>query len=283
MIKTRVFTDKNYKGIFVNDRTIRIALDSSQPIQELNFPEFYDVKITDHCRGKCPQCYMDSNPTDKHSINPVNKIIDFFGSMSLNERPFQVAIGGGEPTSHPEFINILETFHKLGIVPNYTTNGMFIEKEFMELCDIVAATEKYCGGVALSCHEHLEKYWVEAAKLLHSHDIPLNFHIIISDKKSIDRFIDIYYKWDKMIDFFVLLPYTSQGRAPYKDIDWDYLCSVAPDDCSKIAFGAGFHKNLLKDDHNFNVSLYDPEILSKFLDLKDMKLYPSSFDLKPIN
>ena len=50
-----------------------------------------------------------------------------------------------------------------------------------------------------------------------------------------------------------------------------------PEDTSKIAFGANFHPYLAENMDKFNVSLYDPESMSKFLDLETMKVYPSSF------
>lgn len=52
-----------------------------------------------------------------------------------------------------------------------------------------------------------------------------------------------------------------------------------PENQSQIAFGANFYPYLLKGGHNIKVALYEPEIMSKFLDLKDMKVYPSSFNL----
>ena len=54
MIKVRIFPEHNYKGIYFNDKTMRIALDPTKPITELTFPEFYDVKITGYCEGECP-------------------------------------------------------------------------------------------------------------------------------------------------------------------------------------------------------------------------------------
>ena len=58
MIKTRVFPEHNYKGIHVNGKTIRIALDPKKPIDELRYPEFYDVKVTPYCEGNCPYCFV---------------------------------------------------------------------------------------------------------------------------------------------------------------------------------------------------------------------------------
>ncbi|KKM13624.1 hypothetical protein LCGC14_1714320 [marine sediment metagenome] len=275
MIKTREFKEHNYRAIWYNGKTIRIALNPDKPITELDYPEFYDVKITGYCEGECPWCYMDSKKTDSHYENIIQKIKGYFGSMTKNQRPFQVAIGGGEPTDHPDFIESLKTFKELGIEPNYTTNGMWVDSD--NNIEILAATKKYCGGVAVSCHPHLS--WKRVAKILWSQDAKLNFHIIISDKPSIDYFKEIYDEWNKSVDYFVLLPYGNQGRAEEKDIDWEYLLKVLPDDHSKIAFGANFYSYLIQGNHNIKVSLYEPEIMSKFLDLEDMGLYKSSFNL----
>jgi pyruvate-formate lyase-activating enzyme len=245
------------------------------------------LKVTGNCEGSCPYCYMSSEPGE-HYKDIVQKVRDFFGPMTLNQRPFQVALGGGEPTSHPDFINLLRVLkEELDICPNYTTNGMWIKRpkiseygglSFSER-KILVATEKYCGGVAVSCHPHLKDYWSNAAFFYSGNNVKLNFHIIISDKESIDYFCDIYKEWSEIIDYFVLLPYGSQGRAKKKEIDWEYLIHRLPDDQSKLAFGANFYPYLLKGGHNIKVNLYEPEIMSKFLDLKDMKLYPSSFNL----
>ena len=63
---------------------------AKKEITELDFPEFYDVKITDHCKGKCPYCYMNSLPTVPHFDDIVGKTGRFFGNMTRNQRPFQV-------------------------------------------------------------------------------------------------------------------------------------------------------------------------------------------------
>ena len=273
MIKTRKFPESNYKAIWHNGKTIRIALDPSRPITELEYPEFYDVKITGYCEGECPYCYMDSKKTDGHYKNAVEKIYNFFGPMSENQRPFQVAIGGGEPTTHPDFVSILKAFKNLGIEPNYTTNGMMVDDGLAE------TTSELCGGVAVSCHPHLWYEWTAAADIFNRHNVRLNFHMIISDRYSIDLFANEYRDWKDSIEYFVLLPYGNQGRAPKKDIDWKYLIGKLPENTSQIAFGANFYPHLMQGGHNIKVSLYEPEIMSKFLDLNDMRIYPSSFNL----
>lgn len=93
MIKTRIFPESNYKSIWFNGKTIRIALDPTKPITELEYPEFYDIKITGKCQGQCPWCYMDSKVEDQNYDNVVEKVLKYFSPMDSNQRPFQVALG----------------------------------------------------------------------------------------------------------------------------------------------------------------------------------------------
>lgn len=271
-MKIRIFKDKNYKGIYLNGKTLRLALNPKKPILELDYPEFYDVKITDYCTGKCPYCYQNSMPNIAHYNNIVSKIQSFFGKMSENEKPFQVAIGGGNPNQHPDFIKSLEVFNEMEITPNYTTNGIGLTSK------ILKATKKYCGGVAVSTHEHLKKHWIKAINLLYN-NTKLNLHHIISDKASIDKMKNILDSYDKCIDYIVLLPYIAQGRAKPKKINYNYLEKTLDNmNIDKIAFGAKFYDFVKVRKQKYDISLYEPEILSKYLDLKDMKIYNSSFN-----
>jgi organic radical activating enzyme len=276
MVKTRTLPENNYRAIYFNGKTIRVALDKSKPITELSYPEFYDVKLTGKCRGGCEFCYMDSKEQDSHyNISGIDK---FFGNMTDNQKPFQIAIGGGNPNSHPKFIELLKKTFELGITPNYTTNGMDITDE------IIQATKKYCGGVAISCHSHLAQYWRNATERLLGNGVIVNFHLIISDKDSVNNFITIYKEYKNKIDYFVLLPYITQGRA--KQIDTvgskNYLFEkLKKINLNKIAFGANFYKDI-KQRPWIKASLYAPEGFSKYLDLKDMKVYKSSFNLTEV-
>ncbi len=85
-----------------------------------------------------------------------------------------------------------------------------------------------------------------------------------------------------MIKYFVLLPLTAQGRATESFVDWNYLEKNIDGSPTDIAFGANFYPYLCKDPNRFKVSLYEPEILSKYLDLKTMNIYPSSFSNRVI-
>ena len=274
MIKIRIFPESNYKAFHLSDgTTLRFALNPNKDITELEYPEFYDVKITSHCKGACEYCYQSSAPKT-HDRNIVEKFYNFFSPLSDNKKPFQIAFGGGEPTSHPDFIKVLEACQSLGITPNYTTNGMHISEPLLE------DTKRLCGGVAVSTHPHLESFWKPAVDAFLAKDIFTNLHCIISDKASIDSFSQIYKNYHNRIKYFVLLPLSAQGRCKEAQIDWDYLKQSITGSPPDVAFGANFYPYL--KDGRFNVSMYEPEILSKYLDLETMKVYPSSFSTKEL-
>jgi len=83
------------------------------------YPELIDIKITDFCTKRCNYCYQDSNLSGLHAK------IDYGIYMALKDmKVFEVALGGGEPTDHPEIVSILNNFRQCGIVPNFSTKKL---------------------------------------------------------------------------------------------------------------------------------------------------------------
>jgi len=271
-MKVRVLPESNYRAIYSNGKTLRLAIDPRLPIKQLDYPEFYDVKITSACNGGCPYCYQSSNSDGEHYADVPEKVRRLFGGMTENQRPFQVAIGGGEPTLHPQFDEICKTFSELGIDPNYTTNGTSMTDAVME------TTMRYVNGVAVSCHEHLP--WRDGVRTLLDAGIYTNLHIIISDDASVDSFLAIRNEFAGKVKYFVLLPMVAQGRATSEMTCWPYLREQlgALDSRKDIAFGAMFYPYLR--DVDWGISLYEPEAMSRYLVMDDeMRQYPSSFSI----
>jgi len=84
-------------------------------------PELVDLKITDKCIKNCPFCYQGSTPTGGHA--KMSYVIHIANTLS-ELKVFEIAIGGGEPTLHPEFINILEYLNQSGIIANFSTGSI---------------------------------------------------------------------------------------------------------------------------------------------------------------
>lgn len=101
------------------------------------YPELVDIKITNKCNKGCNFCYQNSVPEGKHAkFSDVVRLADILSRWKV----FEVAIGGGEPTLHPRFEDIIKYFRSKGIIPNVSTRNLDIKDK-----DITN-----CGGVAFS-------------------------------------------------------------------------------------------------------------------------------------
>lgn len=98
----------------------KIRFGSSHIGKSIN-PELVDIKITDYCDRGCPFCYQDSTPDGKHAkLDDIKKIAGILGELQC----FEVAIGGGEPTKHPDFAGIVEIFRGQDIASNFSTGTL---------------------------------------------------------------------------------------------------------------------------------------------------------------
>lgn len=91
------------------------------PPEKASSPELVDIKITDFCPYGCEFCYQASTQKGQHANSfDIHQIAKSLSTLKV----FEVAIGGGEPTLHPEFERILEHFNENGIVANFTTKNL---------------------------------------------------------------------------------------------------------------------------------------------------------------
>lgn len=274
----RIRKQGNYKSFFTNSyKTIRLT--DGVPVT----PELEDVAINNKCLANCSYCYTSALKTGENFDNVVIKAETVWGSLKLNDRPFQIAIGGaGEPTMHPDFIPFVKKVRDLEIIPNYTTNGMHITDELLE------ATEIYCGGVALSWHPHIEKVFHAAANKLSTIDTKLNFHVILGTEQSLLDLKSLYYKYENIVDYFVILPYQAVGRGKAIETEKIWLETfywISAVNSKKFAFGALFYDFLKSHDIPLEMSIYNPEIYSgyRMMDNNYKTLYKSSYDVTEKN
>lgn len=106
-----------------NGTKIRMSFGEGQAVEpeKARTPELVDVKITDYCPYGCEFCYQDSTAAGEHA--PKERVSSLAFALS-QMKVFEVAIGGGEPTLHPDFVEILHAFRRNGIVPNFTTKNL---------------------------------------------------------------------------------------------------------------------------------------------------------------
>lgn len=124
---------------------------NNKPKNKAISPELADIKITDFCPYACNFCYQDSTLDGKHaSLDNIKHIANELRKAQV----FEVALGGGETTLHPNFVEILKIFSENKIVPNFTTKNLNLIKQ-SNFSEII----KYCGAMAFSVQslEDMEK------------------------------------------------------------------------------------------------------------------------------
>ncbi|MCY1703906.1 radical SAM protein [Deinococcus sp. SL84] len=81
-------------------------------------PELVDINVTDFCSVGCAFCYRGSDTRGEHAtLENLATIAQRLGKAGV----FEVALGGGEITEHPHFLQMLPLFHEAGLVTNFTT------------------------------------------------------------------------------------------------------------------------------------------------------------------
>lgn len=87
-------------------------------------PEALHVSITDHCDQRCKGCFF-SNPRPGRQADRwmawelFTRIIE----EAAAHRVFQIALGGGEPLSHPLLQDMVAQITRKGMVASLTSNG----------------------------------------------------------------------------------------------------------------------------------------------------------------
>lgn len=148
----------------------------------LCLPSLLDVGVMGHCKHKCPFCYQGHENKPNMKIEDFKTIID---QVKLHTN--QVALGGrGDPNHHENFKEIVSYARKNDVVPNYTTSGIGLTDEQVEI-------SKMCGAVAVS--DYGEPYTYKALKMLMDAGIKTNIHLMFS-KDRYDKIIKILHGYD---------------------------------------------------------------------------------------
>ena len=107
-------------------------------------PESMDIKITNKCDMGCQFCHENSTPDGLHGDIMNLKFIETLLPYT------ELAIGGGNPLTHPDLIPFLEKCKALKLVPSITINQYhFMKPEYQELIDKLV-NEKLIYGLGVS-------------------------------------------------------------------------------------------------------------------------------------
>ncbi len=87
------------------------------------------IDVTDQCDMCCPTCYASSGKGNYLSLEKIEKMMDFFQDREDNKAEI-LQISGGEPTTHPDILKIIELSKKKNFkYVMLNTNGLRIAKD----------------------------------------------------------------------------------------------------------------------------------------------------------
>ncbi len=165
----KIFANKDYE-IYFNTKTgleVTRGADGKEDPFSLYLPSLLDIGVMGHCKHKCEFCYQG------HANKPNMKIEDFKTIIDqVKHHTNQIALGGrGDPNHHENFKEIIEYTRASGVVPNYTTSGIDLTDEQIEI-------SKMCGAVAVS--DYGNPYTYDALRKFMDAGIKTNIHLIFS-------------------------------------------------------------------------------------------------------
>ena len=137
-------------GRYKNGNFVTTILSDGTKIRETkddefipSFAENMDIKLTNKCDGGCAWCHEGSSINGKHGDILNEKFIDTL-------HPYQeIAIGGGDATSHPDLIPFLQKLKEKKVIANMTVNQIHFEKKHELIKKLVDEKLIYGLGVSL--------------------------------------------------------------------------------------------------------------------------------------
>jgi len=232
------------------------------------------LHYTTDCNLNCPMCYRPRKTYKNKSFDWFMKLIPY-----ISELTEQVAVGGGEPFMHPEFVrDFSKECVNNGLICNVTTNGTLPMRDYVENVEMVSVsydkykyeylmpylinTKQLRGVTRIGCNllmdnSHLDKpyYFMQLLNILFTAKIERIFALYPKNWTPLDilKFRAIYYAPTFKYKHFYVDDLTNMILTQNKYQGWDKPCHFAKDiisiDEKGYVYGCSFDKKpLLKLD-----------------------------------
>lgn len=114
------------------------------------FPESIDLKITNYCENNCPMCHESSNINGAHA----NLNHPFLTTLYKGT---ELAIGGGNPLSHPQLNTFLYLMKIKGVICNMTINEIDFVKNKERIKKLIDDKLIYGLGISLLNEKYVDE------------------------------------------------------------------------------------------------------------------------------
>lgn len=194
MIFNKAFKNENYELYFNSLTGVELLMGANGKPDPfcLELPSLIDIGVMGTCKHKCYFCYQGHINKPNMKLEDYKSIID-----QVKHHTNQVALGGrGDPNHHENFKEIVEYSRINGVIPNYTTSGIGLTDEHIEI-------SKMCGAVAVSDYDR--DYTYDAIARFIEAGIKTNIHLIFN-KTTFEKCTKILHghnPWKKFTTYLV--------------------------------------------------------------------------------
>ena len=129
--------------IYSDGTKIKETFDPNDDHFTYEFPESFDLKITDYCDAGCAYCHENSTVKGKHA--DLRALFPMINTMTPGT---EIAIGGGNALEHPDLESFICTLHHKDIIANITINQKHLQKFKQKIIELT--TFRNLGGIGIS-------------------------------------------------------------------------------------------------------------------------------------
>jgi 7,8-dihydro-6-hydroxymethylpterin dimethyltransferase len=192
------------------------------------------IEITDHCNLECPVCIVNNTNSNHLSNESFTRMID---TLVRNEGQVEsIALSGGEPTSHPRVLELIEiaTREEIGRVV-LITNGLRLGRD-RKFSEKIKASGAYVAlqfdGFTADTHEKIRgrdlcKEKSAALKMLKDLDIPTQLIYVAArgvNEHQIGQIVDMFLSEDHFLSLnFQPVAFTGAGGGQFTHDPMDRL------------------------------------------------------------
>ena len=91
-------------------------------------------ELTPCCNMACKMCYVRMTRQQQEAVGPLHTADEWLslGKTARDNGMLYLLLTGGEPFLHPQFREILEGLHRMGLILSINSNGTMIDRETVE-------------------------------------------------------------------------------------------------------------------------------------------------------
>lgn len=134
------YTNGNTKVSIYDDGT-KVREYEGEPV--VAHPESMDIKITNYCDGGCQWCHEKSTIKGRHA--DLDRLLGVIDGLPAG---VEIALGGGNPLTHPGLFPFLLTLKSRGLIANMTINQRHFAPYRKDIERLIS--EKLIHGLGIS-------------------------------------------------------------------------------------------------------------------------------------